>query len=62
MTSSRTPGAPPDIEGQRWLRLRATERRILTQLDVMYRDDRPGYCALVRILRRVLAHEVRRGR
>jgi hypothetical protein len=62
MTVHRTPSAAPDIERLRRTRLRATERRILTRLDALYRDDRPGYRALVRILRRVLTHEARRGR
>ena len=62
MTARRTLGAPSDIERVRRMRLRATERRLLTRLDALYRDDRPGYRALVRILRRVLTHEARRGR
>ena len=43
-------------------RLRRIERRLLARLDELYQLDRPGYRALVRLLRGVLAHETRRGR
>ena len=50
------------VEYSRRARLRRTEQRLLARLDELYQLDRPGYRALVRLLRSVVAQQSRRGR